>query len=109
MRLWRNKLYLFLPASAGQPANYAETGAPTGNTQNGYEDPTTWFSNVSADTSRGQVNLFASTSTWAVDLLQSRGTADFDHHWGGLLTDPWRGFSAQGGHQHRLILRNRQP
>jgi hypothetical protein len=45
------------PRPAGQPANYTEPGAPTGNTQNGYEGPTTWFSNVSSDTSRGQVNF----------------------------------------------------
>ena len=45
------------PTPPGQPAGYTEPGAPTGNTQNGYEGPTTWFSNVSADTSRGQVNF----------------------------------------------------
>jgi hypothetical protein len=45
------------PRPAGQPANYTEPGAPTGNTQNGYEGPTTWFSNVSIDTSSGTVNF----------------------------------------------------
>jgi hypothetical protein len=45
------------PRPAGQPANYTEPGAPTGNTQNGYEGPTTWFSNLKADTSGGQVNF----------------------------------------------------
>ena len=45
------------PRPAGQPANYTEPGAPTGNTQNGYEGPTTWYSNVSVDTSRGTVNF----------------------------------------------------
>ena len=45
------------PRPAGQPANYTEPGAPTGNTQNGYEGPTTWYSNVSVDTSAGTVNF----------------------------------------------------
>jgi hypothetical protein len=45
------------PAPPGQPAGYTEPGAPTGNTQNGYEGPTTWFSGVSTDTSRGTVNF----------------------------------------------------
>jgi hypothetical protein len=46
------------PKPAGQPAGYTEPGAPTGNTQNGYEGPTTWYSNVSAtDTSKGVVNF----------------------------------------------------
>ena len=35
------------PKPPGQPAGYTEPGAPSGNTQNGYEGPTTWFSNVS--------------------------------------------------------------
>ena len=46
------------PKPPGQPAGYTEPGAPTGNTQNGYEGPTTWYSNVSAtDTSKGVVNF----------------------------------------------------
>ena len=46
------------PKPAGQPPGYTEPGAPTGNTQNGYEGPTTWYSNVSAtDTSKGVVNF----------------------------------------------------
>jgi hypothetical protein len=45
------------PRPSGQPAGSTEPGAPVGNTQNGYEGPTTWFSNVSADTSSGQVNF----------------------------------------------------
>jgi len=45
------------PKPPGQPAGYTEPGAPSGNTQNGYEGPTTWFSAVSADSSSGTVNF----------------------------------------------------
>ena len=45
------------PRPPGQPANYTEPGAPTGNTQNGYEGPTTWYSNLKADKTGGQVNF----------------------------------------------------
>ena len=46
------------PKPPGQPAGYTEPGAPSGNTQNGYEGPTTWYSNVSlTDTSKGVVNF----------------------------------------------------
>ena len=40
------------PAPAGEPAGYVEPGATgSGLTQNGYEGPTSWFSNVSAEPS----------------------------------------------------------
>jgi hypothetical protein len=45
------------PPPPGQPAGYVEPGALSGSTQNGYEGPTTWFSNVSADSSSGTVNF----------------------------------------------------
>jgi len=45
------------PAPSGQPKGYQEPGAIFGSTQNGYEGPTTWFSNVSTDTNRGHVNF----------------------------------------------------
>ncbi len=45
------------PPPPGQPAGYVEPGAITGSSQNGYEGPTSWFSNVSADTSSGVVNF----------------------------------------------------
>jgi hypothetical protein len=45
------------PKPPGQPAGYREPGAPVSNTQNGYEGPTTWFSNVSASYSAGTVNF----------------------------------------------------
>jgi hypothetical protein len=45
------------PIPPGEPAGYVEPGATSPYTQNGYEGPTTWFSNVSADTSGGQVNF----------------------------------------------------
>ncbi|MDP9344158.1 MAG: hypothetical protein M3P44_00250 [Actinomycetota bacterium] len=45
------------PPPAGQPPGYTEPGAPSGTTQNGYEGPTTWFSNVAVDGSSGQVNF----------------------------------------------------
>lgn len=45
------------PRPPGQPPTYTEPGAPSGTTQNGYEGPTTWFSNVSPDSSSGQVNF----------------------------------------------------
>src|ERR1700759_360331 len=45
------------PKPAGQPAGYVEPGNVPGGTQNGYEGPTTWFSNVSTDTSSGTVNF----------------------------------------------------
>ena len=45
------------PAPPGQPPGYTEPGAQSGSTQNGYEGPTTWYSNVSADLSGGQVNF----------------------------------------------------
>jgi hypothetical protein len=46
------------PAPPGEPAGYVEPGA-TGNgfPQNGYEGPTTWYSNVSSDTSSGVVHF----------------------------------------------------
>ncbi|MFZ0970772.1 MAG: PKD domain-containing protein, partial [Solirubrobacteraceae bacterium] len=45
------------PAPAGQPAGYVEPGASSPLTQNGYEGPTSWFSNVSQDTSSGVVHF----------------------------------------------------
>jgi hypothetical protein len=51
------------PPPAGEPAKYTEAGAatalpwPNGDRQNGYEGPTSWFSNISADTSSGTVNF----------------------------------------------------
>ena len=45
------------PKPPGQPAGYVEPGNVPGGTQNGYEGPTTWFSNVSTDTSSGRVNF----------------------------------------------------
>jgi hypothetical protein len=45
------------PKPPGQPAGYTEPGAPTGNTQNGYEGPTTWFSNIAPGGSSGTVNF----------------------------------------------------
>ncbi|MBV9606627.1 MAG: hypothetical protein JO027_16045 [Solirubrobacterales bacterium] len=46
------------PAPSGEPAGYTEPGAPgSGFPQNGYEGPTSWFSNVSADTSSGVVHF----------------------------------------------------
>jgi hypothetical protein len=49
--------YCSFPAPAGQPAGYVEPGAPSGVTQNSYEGPTSWFSNVSTDTSSGVVHF----------------------------------------------------
>ena len=46
------------PAPAGEPAGYLEPGGSApGFTQNGYEGPTSWFSNVSTDTSSGVVHF----------------------------------------------------
>jgi hypothetical protein len=46
------------PAPSGEPAGYTEPGAPgSGFPQNGYEGPTSWFSNVSTDTSSGVVHF----------------------------------------------------
>lgn len=45
------------PRPVGEPAGYVEPGALTGNTQNGYEGPTSWFSNVSVDSTSGVVNF----------------------------------------------------
>jgi hypothetical protein len=45
------------PAPPGEPAGYVEPGAVSPYTQNGYEGPTTWFSNVSTDESSGQINF----------------------------------------------------
>ena len=45
------------PKPPGQPAGYVEPGNVPGGTQNGYEGPTTWFSNVSVDESSGTVNF----------------------------------------------------
>ena len=50
------------PKPPGQPAGYVEPGAPAGTTQNGYEGPTTWFSNVGAGTTSGTVNFSPSLS-----------------------------------------------
>lgn len=49
--------YCAFPAPPGQPAGYVEPGAPSGATQNSYEGPTSWFSNVSSDTSSGVVHF----------------------------------------------------
>jgi hypothetical protein len=46
------------PAPPSEPAGYTEPGAPgNGFPQNGYEGPTSWFSNVSTDTSSGVVHF----------------------------------------------------
>jgi hypothetical protein len=46
------------PVPAGEPAGYTEPGATgSGFSQNGYEGPTSWFSNVSQDTSSGVVHF----------------------------------------------------
>ena len=51
------------PPPPGEPPNYTEGGAgsalpwPNGDRQNGYEGPTSWFSNISPDTSSGTVNF----------------------------------------------------
>jgi hypothetical protein len=45
------------PVPSGEPAGYIEPGASTGVPQNGYEGPTSWFSNVSTDTSSGVVHF----------------------------------------------------
>jgi len=46
------------PVPPGEPAGYVEPGASgSGFQQNGYEGPTSWFSNVSADTSSGVVHF----------------------------------------------------
>jgi hypothetical protein len=45
------------PPPSGQPAGYIEPGNYSGSTQNGYEGPTSWFSNLSADLSSGRVNF----------------------------------------------------
>jgi len=45
------------PKPPGQPAGYIEPGAPAGTTQNGYEGPTTWFSNIGASSTSGTVNF----------------------------------------------------
>ncbi len=51
-------LYCAFPAPPGEPAGYVEPGATgTGFKENGYEGPTSWFSNVSADGSSGTVNF----------------------------------------------------
>ncbi|MGA8722905.1 MAG: hypothetical protein WB557_33195, partial [Solirubrobacteraceae bacterium] len=45
------------PVPSGEPAGYTEPGGSTGVPQNGYEGPTSWFSNVSTDTSSGVVHF----------------------------------------------------
>jgi hypothetical protein len=45
------------PRPAGEPAGYVEPGALTSNAQNGYEGPTSWFSNVSVDSTAGVINF----------------------------------------------------
>lgn len=45
------------PIPSGEPAGYVEPGATSPNRQNGYEGPTSWFSNVNASGSSGVVNF----------------------------------------------------
>jgi hypothetical protein len=45
------------PAPPGQPAGYVEPGALSGSTQNGYEGPTSFFTNISSDASSGVVHF----------------------------------------------------
>ncbi len=45
------------PVPPGEPAGYIEPGGSAGTPQNGYEGPTSWFSNVSQDTSSGVVHF----------------------------------------------------
>jgi hypothetical protein len=45
------------PPPPGQPPGYKEPGAIPPNTQNGYEGPTSWFSNVSTNRNSGHVNF----------------------------------------------------
>ncbi len=57
------------PPPAGEPANYTEHGAPAGmpafsngDVQNGYEGPTSWFSNVAPSQNSGTVNFSPSVA-----------------------------------------------
>ncbi len=45
------------PKPAGQPAGYTEPGALSPSTQNGYEGPTSYFTNLSSDTHSGVVHF----------------------------------------------------
>jgi hypothetical protein len=45
------------PAPPGQPAGYTEPDPLSNSTQNGYEGPRNWFSNISSDQSSGRVNF----------------------------------------------------
>jgi hypothetical protein len=45
------------PAPPGQPAGYVEHNPIPNSTQNGYEGPRNWYSNISLDESKGQVNF----------------------------------------------------
>ena len=65
----------------GEPAGYVEPGASgSGFTQNGYEGPTSWFSNVSTDTSSGVVHFSPAIPPGGIDLLQPRGAAGRHEH-----------------------------
>jgi hypothetical protein len=45
------------PRPPGQPPGHVEPGAPPGTTQNGYEGPDTWFSDVTPGGASGTVNF----------------------------------------------------
>ena len=98
------------PKPPGQPAGYTEPGAPTGNTQNGYEGPTTWYSNVSAtDTSKGVVNFSPALQPGQSTYFSLEEPPTSTTIGVGSSPTGGSGVPSQGGHQHRLILGNRQP
>ncbi len=96
------------PKPPGQPAGYVEPGNVPGGTQNGYEGPTTWFSNVSADESSGTVNfspaLQPGQSTYF--SLEEPPTNTI-----GVGSSPTGGSASppKVGHQHSLVRRHREP
>lgn len=69
------------PPAPGEPANYIAPGAvagtlyfPNGDVPNGYEGPTTWFSNVPSSLASGTVNFAPALAPGASTYFSLEGT-----------------------------------
>ncbi len=99
------------PAPPGEPAGYVEPGATgSGFTQNGYEGPTSWFSNVSTDESSGVVHFSPAIppggSTYFSLEEPPVGTTIGV---GGTAPTPGRNAATDGVEHRRELLGRREP
>ena len=100
----------FPAPSESPPATPSRVHQAPGSPQNGYEGPTSWFSNVSTDTSSGVVHFSPAIPPGGIDLLQPRGAAGRHEHRRRRHGAPVQRDVAADGLQHRCeLLGPRQP